>query len=303
MNLPVARVQNRITQVGSVVSLRVRRIPTGALFLDAWHAYSVDEMGTLAAALAYYFLLALFPLMLLLIAAASPFLESELVVGAVARFVSSYLPTVGPEIRQLLHQVLLARGPVTLIAAVGLFWSTSGVFDVVQRGMNRAWHVIQPRPLWKQRLISLGTVLGLAILFGSSFAFEALIRSGLRLRLAVGSISVEIVGVGLSSVLTFLLFAIVYKVFPYARVHWRQVWGSALIAAIFWEVAKYVFVWYLANFARLNLVYGSVGAVIALLTWGYITAAILLFGAEFAAIDARTKIARRSAAERLVVTP
>lgn len=238
----------------------------------------------LAAALAYYLLLALFPLLLLLIAIATPFLTSEDVVRETIRFATNYFPAAGRELRTILEQVVNARGPVTLLAALGLLWSASGVFDLIQRGLNRAWHISQRRPLWRERLVSIVTVVAVGVLFGISFATSALVRSGVRLRFQIGGESIEIVGVILTTLLNFALFSIIYKVFPLSQVKFRQVWRGSLLASVLWEIAKIVFVIYLLNFARLSLVYGSIGAVIALLLWGYITATILLFGAEVGAV-------------------
>ncbi len=265
----------------------VHRVPGLGWMLDAWIAYSQDQMGILAAALAYYLLLSLFPLLLLLIALASPFLASEAIIRQAARFVGSYLPTVGPEVGSVLHQALTVRGPATFIAGLGLLWSASGVFDVLQRGLDRAWRVPHPRPLWRQRLISVATVLILGVLFGLSFMTSALTRVGIHLRFNVGDTSVEVVGFGLTLLLNLLLFTFMYRFFPNRSIPWRQVWGPALLASILWEVAKYVFVWYLLNFAQLSLIYGSVGIILALLIWGYITATILLLGAELCALPTR----------------
>jgi membrane protein len=210
-----------------------------------------------------------------------------------ARFATNYFPAAGGELRRVLEQVVNARGPVTLFAVLGLLWSASGVFDLVQRGLNRAWHVTRPRPLWRQRLVSLMAVLGAGFLFGLSVATSAFVRSDLRLRVQIGGVSFEIVGLIVAIALNFVLFSIVYKVFPFSRVTYRQVWIGAVLASILWELAKISFVFYLLNFARFNLVYGSVGAVIALLVWGYITATILFFGAEIVAVHSPKSEVRR----------
>ncbi len=280
----MSRLINRLYAAWMRASARLsraaRRVRFLAWLLDGWQAYRRDEMGTLAAALAYYLLLAIFPLLLFLIVAASPFLTSEQVVRDVTRFVGNYLPTVSGELRTILRQVISARGPATFVAALGLIWSASGVFDLVQRGLNRAWRVHVPRPLWRQRLLSVVTVIAIGALFGLSFAASAFARLGVRYRVDFGNVRVEVVSLLFTAILGFVLFAIVYKVFPFVKITWGRVWTGALLASILWEIAKYVFVWYLLNFARLSLVYGSVGVIIALLVWGYITATILFFGAE-----------------------
>lgn len=284
MSALIARSQSLYHRITAGLGLKARRFPAFDLLLDTWQAYSRHEMGSLAAALAYYLLLALFPLLLLLIAIATPFLSSEQVLRETIRFASNYFPTGEAELRRVLEQVVSARGPVSFVAALGLLWSASGVFDLVQKGLNRAWHVTQPRPLWRQRLLSLATVLAVGSLFGLSFATSAFLRSGLRFRFQIGGASVELLSLFLTLPLSFLLFSTVFKVFPFRKVTFDQVWGGALLASLLWELAKILFVVYLLNFARLNLIYGSVGAVIGLLLWGYITATILLFCAEMAAV-------------------
>lgn len=289
-----SRFQNLYRRITAGLDARARRFATLDLTLDTWQAYSQHEMTMLAAALAYYLLLALFPLLLLLIAIATPFLSSEQVIRETIRFASSYAPTGAAELRRVLEQVINARGPVTLVAALGLLWSSSGVFDLVQKGLNRAWHVSQPRPLWRQRLVSIVTVVAVGLLFGLSFFTSAFVRSGFRFRVEIGGASIELLGLLLTLPLNFLLFSTIYKFFPYRHLTYDQVWGGALLASILWELAKIVFVVYLLNFARLNLVYGSVGAVIALLLWGYITATILLFCAEMSAVHSTKVLARQA---------
>ncbi len=287
MNTMVTQLQSAYLGLAARASLTARRVPGVSTLLDAWTAYTRDEMGIIAAGLAYYLLLTLFPLLLLLIAASTPFVSSDAVIRQVGRFVGDYLPAVQSDLRSLLREVVVARGPVTVFAILGLFWSSSGVFDLIQRGLDRAWHVPAPRPLWRQRLISLVTVILLGGLFALSFATSALARSGVRFRLDFANRSVEILSLVFTLILNYALFAYVYRIFPNVKLSWRSVRLGALVASILWEIAKYAFVWYLLNFARLNLVYGSVGAIIALLVWGYITATILLFGAELCALPLR----------------
>jgi membrane protein len=76
-------------------------------------------------------------------------------------------------------------------------------------------------------------------------------------------------------------------------VRWADVWLGALLTGLGWELAKYLFTWYLANFASYNLVYGSLALIIAFLAWSYYTGLILILGAEFTAEYAKTRRARR----------
>jgi membrane protein len=83
--------------------------------------------------------------------------------------------------------------------------------------------------------------------------------------------------------LSIAAFILIYRTMPRAAVDWQDVWPGGLAAGIVWEVAKQLFAWYLGNFARYGLVYGSVGAIIAFLFWCYLSAMILLLGAELTA--------------------
>ena len=86
------------------------------------------------------------------------------------------------------------------------------------------------------------------------------------------------------------VFGLLYRYLPYdPAIRWRAVWPGALIAAVLWEIAKLGFTWYITNLAVLNMVYGSVGAVIAVMLWGYLTAVIMLFGAELASVASGTR--------------
>lgn len=271
-------------QLGGALSTKARQVYLLALILDAIAAYGRDEMGVLASALAYYLLLSIFPLLILLISALTPFLANDIVVREAVRFSTGYFPASEREVRTILLQVIDARGPVTLFALIGLLWSSSGVFDLVQRGLNRAWHLPHQRPLWRRRSLSVVAVLVAGFLFASSIVLSGFVHSGARIVLQFGSAAVETVGLVVATGLNFVFFSVIYKVFPFGGVTYRQVWRGALIASILWEIAKVLFVVYLRNFARLSLVYGSIGAIIALLVWGYITSVILLFGAEITAI-------------------
>lgn len=268
----------------------LRRFSVFALLLDTLDAFSKDNMGVLAAALSYYALLALFPLLLVLIAVASALLSGDDALRTVLVQSRQYLPGAETELKKILTEVVDLRGSVTLFGFLALLWTASGVFDVLQNAFDRAWRVPRPRAFWLQRLYSIAVIgiMGMvfvasvlsstlpgnmmANIFGESVMARAIVRAlGRTLGVAVGLFA----------------YAVLYKTFPHARVSWRPALWGGLVAALLWELAKYVYEFYLVNIASLNLVYGSLGAIIGLLLWGYISATILLFGAELAAAIAR----------------
>ena len=85
------------------------------------------------------------------------------------------------------------------------------------------------------------------------------------------------------ALISVIAFTVFYRTMPRNRVRWRDVWLGGVLAGLIWEGARQLFAWYLANFARHSLIYGSVGAIIGFLLWAYLSAQILLVGAEFTA--------------------
>lgn len=255
-------------------------------------AFQADEGPLMAAAIAYYTFFSFFPLALFLIALGSFFLESAEAQARVLALLQQALPASGDLIRRNIRQVLEARGAIGLVAALGFLWSASGVFSVVNGALNKAWNVETSPPFWRGKLLGLGmvTIMGV-MLFLLSLTSTALFNVVRRLQsLPLGWQPLR--GDRLWGVLTTLLpltfstlmFLLLYKVVPYTRVGWGEAWRGALLAALAWEMAKGLFAWYLGSgLARYNLVYGSLGAVIVLLLWSYVTGTILLLGAEFSA--------------------
>lgn len=264
----------------------LRRFYVLDVILDTLDAFTRHNMEVLAASLAYYALLALFPLLLVLIALSSLILSQANGLDTVMRLVRDYLPGSDAEVLKVLEQVVALRGPATLFGVVVLLWLASGVFDALQYALDRAWQVPRPRAFWLQRLFSIAVVVILGLFFLVSVlvsGFSDGVVSGVVGETVAGREVVRLFGNGLSIVLGFAGFAILYKAFPHARVSWRAALGGAGTAALLWEIAKFAYGLYLAYFASFNLVYGSVGAIIGLLFWGYISAMILLLGAELSA--------------------
>jgi len=260
-----------------------------------------DGGYTMAAAIAYYALFSFFPVVLLMITVSSFFFSSETAQQEVIVWVERYMPASGNLIKANLGQILRVRGTASLVALLGLLWSASGVFTALDRVINKAWDVTMLRPFWRQKLLAFGMILGaggLLLLSILSTAFFNVIR---RLRLPLTGWQLlgkwlmfpKLLSTLLPVPLTILIFLLLYKIVPNTTVRWSDVWLGALLTGLGWELAKYLFTWYLANFASYNLVYGSVALIIAFLAWSYYTAVILILGAEFTAEFAKTRQARR----------
>jgi len=281
--------ERRAAQLDEIVARGVawlRRFYFGRVLLDALDGFNQNQMALLAASLSYYTLLALFPLLLMLVGAASFFIDPNLALQTVARYTGQYLPGVESQVRVILKQVVELRGTATLVGFVTLLWSASGVFDVLQHALNRAWRVSVPRAFWLQRLFSLAMILLLGVFFLlsvllSSATFD-LLRNLFGPLFDIAQWQREIVNVAgaLTSAATIVL---VYKIFPHAQVTWRAALLGGAAAALAWHSAKFGYALYLGYFSRLNFVYGSLAALIGLMLWSYLSAMIILFGAELTA--------------------
>ena len=276
----------RALQFAQALETRVRTVPAADVLIGAVRAYSEDRCSVLAAALSYYALLSLFPLALFILTVASQFISADAATREVSRIIASYFPSGAQMVRNALDQVTRLRGELTLVSAVSFLWSASGVFEATQLGINRAFRVSTPRPMWRQRLVSVGLVMSVSLLFGASFVLTTVMRQMVQNGLLVrGGFLFEALPVVGAMVLGVAVFGLLYRFLPYdSAIRWRAVWPGALIAAVLWEIAKLGFSWYITNLAVLNMVYGSVGAVIAVMLWGYLTAVIMLLGAEISSV-------------------
>ena len=285
------RVGKWLDQVYLGIDQRLKGWPT--LLVRTGLAFDQDEGAVVSRSIAYYALFSLFPLLLVLISVASSVLADEEALQTVIDLFERILPISADVARQSVEQALAARGTVNLIAGLGLLWSATGVFTAMYRAVNKAWGNPKSRLFLKEKLFGLAVVLivGL-ILLGSTLLSTA----ASVLQKWDGTIfgwqpfsSPEMAALWsklstfVPPVVSVVTFIILYRIIPLNRVAWRDVWLGGGIAGLIWEAARQIYAWYLANVATYSLIYGSVGVIIGFLLWAYLSAMILLIGAEFTA--------------------
>ena len=205
-----------------------------------------------------------------------------------------------PGSSKFLHETIQSLSNVStgviITCAVIVLWAGSWVFAVVERALNRVWGTTH-RTFLHGRLLTLGMIgiVGLLLVvsvFGTSVLVYLQEIAGrmsprqlerYRLLASVGSVFWQVVFALVSFFVTFALFAIVYRFMPNAHVTVRDTIPGAIIGGLLWEAAKYAFAWSL-NYFHYDQVYGSVGAVVAVLTWGYVSSLVLLFGAQLTGV-------------------
>jgi membrane protein len=244
-----------------------------------------------AASVAYYALFSLFPLLLALVAAGSLVLRDEQALRETIDLVSNAIPVSQQLIRQNIQQVLQSRGTFGVVGLLGLLWSATGVFTNLARNINYAWSETEQRGFLRGRLVALAMVGVLALLLilsvGSTTVINLLPQLNVPLWDSTSMYDSALWQIATGFVpllLSFALFLALYRWAPSTTVPWpAALWGAG-VAALLWELAKRGFVWYLnAGLARYSLVYGSLGTVIALMFWLYLSALITFLGAHLTA--------------------
>jgi YihY family inner membrane protein len=242
---------------------------------------------TISASIAYYSLLALFPLLLLLLAVSGIFIRRFELSGRLALVLGHYLPIRADFIMRELVGISRAYGRVSILSFLLLLWSSSGVFLPLEQALNRAWEVEKQRSWWRRRLLALemAGIFGFLALL-STFLVGTRVYTHAWLRTWVASSLlplVEFLYRGIFVVATFgitlCMFLVIFERLPNRPMSFRQAFPGALLTALFWQGARGLFM-RLLPFFNYRQVYGSIGVVVALMTWVYISSAVMLFGAQ-----------------------
>lgn len=257
----------------------------------ALHQFHENDLFTSAAATSYFGLLALFPALLLMLA-----ISTEITAGSQ---MLSHAMEVYPGSVKFLRDTISQSSPgpgVVITCVILVLWAGSWVFSVIERAVNRIWGATA-RTFWHGRALTIGMIGIVGLLLSSSVLLTSILV-GLRevagrlsprqlerypFMLSVGSAFWQIIFAFVSFLVTVALFVMVYRFMPRAAVTVRDALPGALLAGVLWEVAKYVFALSL-NYFHYDEIYGSVGAVVAVLSWSYVSSLILLFGAQLTAV-------------------
>jgi membrane protein len=259
----------------------------GELFKRTIKEANEDGVMDLAAELAYYFFLALFPALLFVIALASFFPLGNFIDNLVM-FLN---PFVAPEVISLLEDQLRRvanndNGGILTFGILGALWSSSAAIVAIITSLNRAYDIDEGRPWWKVRLTAIGLTIALAIFLLLSFTLIVAgptIAEFLASFLGFGAVfewGWKILQWPVAFLLVSTALGLVYYFAPDADQDWVWITPGALIATLLWVLASLGFKFYVGNFSDYNATYGAVGAIIVLMLWFYVSGLAILFGAE-----------------------
>lgn len=271
------------------------RIVRGAIV--EWMA---DDAFLHAAALGFYTLFSLAPILIIAIAVAGFFFEPEAARGEISAQVEEM---VGRESAELVENLIResspkVAGPFKSLAGFGLLiLGATTVFHQLQRALNSIWGVVAKPSrssvliFIKGRLLSLALVLTIGFLLLVSLVLSTVLTA--MIRYAQGWIPLPsglLTGTDLVlslSVFT-VLFGMIFKVLPDVRLRWRDVWKGALLTAVLFTIGRYLISFYLTHAGPAST-YGAAGALVAVIFWVYYSGLILLFGAEFIKVYVRSR--------------
>ena len=248
--------------------------------------FGADDMGTYAAALAYQVLFSLFPFIIFLVALLG-FLNLPEFFEWLRQQASAVLPSQAMgQVNQAIDQIQQPRGGLLSFGIIVALWSASGGVRATMNALNVAYDVQEGRPAWKRFTLSVLYTIGLAALLILATALMVVGPQAMQWlgdRVGLGSLVVMLWNWLRWPVAVFLLtlvVALIYYVAPDVEQTFTFITPGALLAVLVWIVASLGFGFYVQNFADYSATYGSIGAIIVLLFYFYISSSVLLFGAE-----------------------
>ena len=306
LTAPADRVQTRVMRNRRFLRIRVRvrglgrrldAIPILHLVHRTVREMSADDATHMAAGVAYYAMLSLFPLTVGLISLLGLILDSEALEGEVITFLQAYIPGSKELLAANINAGGSIRGFLGVVSFLGLFWSASLLFGAITRVVNRAWDIHQDRPFYIDKLRHILMAFSVAPLFlmsiGTTASLHILASHDVPVIGRVEFLDNDVINIitrPLPFLFTLSIFLLIYKFLPNTKTYWRYVWPGALLGAVLFEVFKSIFVFYMENFADYERVYGSLASVMILLAWTYFSGLILIAGAEFSSEYERMRL-------------
>ncbi|TFW05734.1 YihY/virulence factor BrkB family protein [Oxalobacteraceae bacterium OM1] len=286
------------TGTGAAVrkKLRERRIP-GLRGLSPWailkasvQEFAADDMSTYAAALSYQVLFSIFPFIIFLVALVG-FLHVPQFFNWLRTQAALFLPDQAmSQVNQVITQLEEPQGGLLSVGVIVAIWSASAGVRAMMNALNRAYGVKEGRPWWKLYPLSIVFTVGLAIVLLAAAAMFVLgpqVVQWIANHVGIEQYLVELWKWLRWPVMVLLLTfaaATVYYVAPDVEQEFRFITPGAMLSVVVWLLASVGFDYYVRTFANYNKTYGSIGTIVVLLLYFFLTAAVMLFGAEINAV-------------------
>ena len=291
-------------RVGRGVRLFFRPRAISALLKAAYLEWSKDKAPRMGAALAYYTIFSLAPLLIIAVAIAGLAFGMQAAQGEIAGQIQGLVGRGGAKAIEAMIQSAHkpAHGVIgTMIGVFALFLGASGVFCEMHDALNSIWHVSPDtksgiRCLIKERVLSFGMVLGIGFLLLVSLLLSALLAAVTKYlggMLPIPAVLFESLDFLLSLLFITVLFAMIFKLLPNTKIAWSDVWIGAALTSLLFTAGKFVIGFYIGKSVSASA-YGAAGSLVVVVAWIYYSALILYFGAEFTRVYARTLGSQRN---------
>jgi len=268
------------------------------LLKQTFDEWSEDKASRLAAALAYYTIFSIAPLLVIVIAIAGLVFGEEAARGEIVTQIQGLVGRSGAEVIEtaIENANKPATGSIASLISIGaLLFGAIGVFAQLQDALNTIWEV-QPKPdrpikgFVRRNFLSFSMVLGIGFLLLVSLILSATLAalSNYFSHLIPGFDALwQLVNFVIAFGITTFLFAMIFKFLPNVKIAWSDVWIGAIITSFLFSIGRFLLGWYLGN-GSFGSTYGAAGSLIIILAWVYYAAQILFFGAEFTQVYARS---------------
>jgi membrane protein len=267
-----------------------------ALVKETFNEFLEDNVFRLSAALAYYALFSIGPLILLTMGSFGLVFGEERVSSQLKDQMVAYL---GPEVSEGIQQMLVTQNKkssltATIIGIVGLLIGATGVFGQLQDALNTIWEVKTKPGLGimgfiRTRFLSLAMVFGIGFLLLVSLLLETFIAAFsdyIGFIMEIPKSTIYLANTGISFATVTVLFAMIFKFLPDVEVRWKDVWIGALGTAVLFALGKFLLGFYLGREST-SSAYGAAGSIVIVLLYFYYSSFILILGAEFTQVYAR----------------
>ena len=256
-------------------------------FMKLYKKFIEDGCQVFASSIAFYSILSIFPALLILISVSGVVINKFSFQSDILAFVEERIPIIYDFVDNSIADIVKNRTNIGIIGFFILFVTSAYVFDSIQLALNKIFKTETNRKFWKQKiygfLIMFLIFFIIVITFGLStglFYLSNTLAGILNIEKSISAEILKLLSVAIGIIFNFLIFTLIYYLGINRKINFRQIYRGALTVAVCLEIAKHIFVYYLDRFAGYQSTYGSVGSVIAFLTWVYISSIILLLGAE-----------------------
>lgn len=262
------------------------------VFKDSFTGFTEDKVPKLGGSLAYFTLFSLGPMLLVIIYLVGIFLGKQAVEGSLHSQMQEVVGEAAAlQVQEIIKNISVSKSGhlAAIIGVITLFLGATSVFAEIQDSINSIWHLkLKPNQGWRRtilkRLISFGVIASLGFLLMVSLAASALVEAmGKTLKEMIpgaGVVVFFIISLALTLGVATLLFAIIFKILPDARLKWKDVWPGALVTAFLFMIGRFAISFYIGK-SDIGSTYGAAGSLVVLLVWVYYSSLILYFGAEF----------------------